>query len=57
MTTDLDTATKIADRVCLRMKKWEIPIEVRSGFVIMVAQVMKEIRREDRRKRQKQEDE
>ena len=57
MTSDLEVATKIAERVSKRMKKWEIPIEVRSSFVIMVSQVMKEIRREERRQRQEQKDE
>jgi ribose 5-phosphate isomerase len=54
MTADLEVATKIAERVSKRMKKWEIPIEVRSAFVIMVSQVMKEIRLEERRRRKEQ---
>lgn len=53
MTADLEVATKIAERVSKRMKKWEIPIEVRNSFVIMVSQVMKEIRREEKRQEQK----
>lgn len=57
MTTDLETAERIAERVTKRMKKWEIPIEVRGAFVIMVSQVMKEIRREDRKRREEQESE
>lgn len=51
MTTDLETATQIAKRVNKTMKEWEVDIEVRSSFVIMVAQVMKEIRREERRRK------
>ena len=57
MTADLEVATNIAERVSKRMKKWEIPIEVRGSFVIMVSQVMREIRREDRRQRQEQKSE
>lgn len=56
MTADLEVATKIAERVSKRMKKWEIPIEVRASFVIMVSQVMKEIRLEERRQRKEQRD-
>ena len=46
---DLETAEKIAERVSKRMKKRDLPIQVRTPFVIMMAQVMKEIRREERR--------
>lgn len=52
MSIDLETATEIAKRVNKRMKDWDMDIEVRTPFVIMMAQVMKEIRREEKRKRQ-----
>jgi hypothetical protein len=52
MSIDLETATEIAQRVNKRMKDWDMDIEVRTPFVIMMAQVMKEIRREEKRKRQ-----
>lgn len=52
---DLETAEEIADRVNKRMKKWDLDIQVRTPFVIMMTQVIKEIRREERlRKKQKQ---
>lgn len=52
MTADIEVATKIAKKVSKRLKEWDIPMEVRHSFVLMVSQVMKEIRREERRKRQ-----
>ncbi len=54
MTTDLETASRIAERVSKKMKKWDLPIEVRHSFVIMISEVIKEIRREHKRARQEQ---
>ena len=53
MTTDLETASRIAGKVTKTMKEWDVPIEVNHQFVLMVYQVIKETRKELRNSREK----
>ena len=48
---DLETAEIIASRVSKRLKAWDLDIQVRTPFVIMMEQVILEIRREKRKNR------
>lgn len=50
MRISLDTAEAIAKRVNKKLKDWDIPISnVRPGFIIMVALVVRELRAEAKR--------
>lgn len=54
--SDLETATAIAKRVTSKCKEYGIPSTVTNHFVILVSLVMSEIREENRKKRNKQEE-